>query len=162
MRAMTSADVVESTSVSCALAEGDLVKTDAKGRLRVSREQRKAVLAKFEQSGMSAAKFAIVAGIKYSTFAGWVQRYRRANPKAALRRLRLLEAVVNPSHAPERTSEHVLMVHLPEQRIGTASKHSTIAVDTCQAPFTVASASRDLNSYQSSRFQLAATFPLTP
>lgn len=64
------------------------------------------------QSGMSAAKFAAVAGIKYSTFAGWLQRYRRAKPKAALRRLRLLEAVVDPS---QRTSEKALLLHLPGQ-----------------------------------------------
>ena len=43
---MTSDDVVESTVVACSPSEGDLVKTDARGRLRVSREQRKAVLAK--------------------------------------------------------------------------------------------------------------------
>lgn len=101
--------------MACALAEGVLVQTDAKGRLRVSKEQRKAVLAKFEQSGMSAPKFAAVAGIKYSTFAGWLQRCRRAKPKAALRRLRLLEAVVDPGHPAERTSERVLSVHLPGQ-----------------------------------------------
>ena len=112
---MISTDCVESTSLEPAPAEGELVTTDSKGRLRVSREQRKAGLARFEQSGMSGAKFAAVAGIKYSTFAGWVQRYRRTKSKAALRRLRLLEAVVNPSHAPERTSEHVLVVHLPGQ-----------------------------------------------
>ena len=64
---------------------------------------------------MSAPKFAAVAGIKYSTFVGWVQRYRRAKPKPALRRLRLLEAVVDPSRAQERTSEPVLSVHLPGQ-----------------------------------------------
>ena len=94
---MTSVDPVESTSLTSSPAEGVLVQTDSKGRLRVSKEQRKAVLAKFEQSGMSAAKFAAVAGMKYSTFAGWVQRYRRAKPTAALRRLRLLEAVVDPA-----------------------------------------------------------------
>ena len=113
--AMTSTTSVESTSVAPSSTEGVLVQTDSKGRLRVSREQRKTVLAKFEQSGMSAAKFAALAGVKYSTFAGWVQRYRRAKPKAALRRLRLLEAVVDPSHSQERTSEHVLNVHLPGQ-----------------------------------------------
>jgi hypothetical protein len=46
---------VEATSGVCAPSEDDLVKTDSKGRLRVSKEQRKAVLARFEQSGMSAA-----------------------------------------------------------------------------------------------------------
>ena len=98
----------------CAPGEGVLVQTDSKGRLRVSKEQRKAVLAKFQQSGMSAAGFAAVAGIKYSTFAGWLQRYR-AKPKAARRRLRLLEAVVDPSQSQEQASEHVLRVHLPGQ-----------------------------------------------
>jgi len=61
---------VESTSLA-STPEGVLVTTDAKGRLRVPKEQRKAVLARFEKSGMSAAKFAAVAGIKYSTFAAW-------------------------------------------------------------------------------------------
>ena len=109
----TSSD--ESAALTSSLVEADLVQTDSKGRLRVSKEQRKAVLARFEQSGMSAPKFAAVAGIKYSTFAGWVQRYRRGKPKAALRRLRLLEAVVDPGHAPEQTSERVLSVQLPGQ-----------------------------------------------
>ena len=58
--AMTSTISVEPASQTSCPAEGVLVKTDSKGRLRVSREQRKAVLAKFEQSGMSAAKFAAV------------------------------------------------------------------------------------------------------
>ena len=113
--AMTPTPSVESTSVAPSSPEGVLVQTDSKGRLRVSREQRKAVLAKFDQSGMSAAKFAALAGVKYSTFAGWVQRYRRGKPKAALRRLRLLEAVVDPSQSQEWTSENVLLVHLPGQ-----------------------------------------------
>ena len=112
---MISSDSVEATSLSSCPPEGVLVTTDAKGRLRASREQRKAVLAKFEQSRMSAPKFAAVAGIKYSTFAGWVQRYRRARPKTVLRRLRLLEAVVDPRHVPEPASENVLRVHLPGQ-----------------------------------------------
>ena len=117
---MTSTDAVESTSLACSLAEGDLVKTDSKGRLRVTKEQRKAVLARFEQSGMSAAKFAAAAGIKYSTFAGWLQRYRRAKPKAALRRLRLVEAVVDPG---QQTSAKGLLVHLPGQvRIELSSR----------------------------------------
>jgi hypothetical protein len=112
---MISTESVEATSLASSPAEGELVQTDARGRLRVSKEQRKAVLAKFEQSGMSAPKFAAVAGIKYSTFAGWVQRHRRAKPKAGLRGLRLLEAVVDPGPSPERTSERALSVHLPGQ-----------------------------------------------
>lgn len=112
---MIATNPLEATSVECPPLESDLVTTDSKGRLRVSKEQRKAVLAKFEQSGMSAPKFAAVAGIKYSTFAGWVQRHRRAKPKSTPRRLRLLEAVVEPRHSQEPISEPALKVHLPGQ-----------------------------------------------
>jgi hypothetical protein len=83
-------------------AEAVLVKTDCKGRLRVSKEQRKAVLAKFEQSGMSPAKFAAMAGIRYSTFAGWLQRYRRLKPRVASKGLRLVEAVIGATPSKER------------------------------------------------------------
>jgi hypothetical protein len=109
---MTSTDSVEATSLSSCPGEGVLVKTDSRGYLRTSREQRKAVLAKFEQSGMSAAKFAAVAGIKYSTFAGWVQRYRRVKPRASSKGVRFIEAVIGPPpHKP--TARTGLVVYLP-------------------------------------------------
>lgn len=57
------------------------VTVDAKGRVRVSKEQRRAILAEFERSGVSAAQFAMRAGLKYSTLAGWLQRYRRSKAK---------------------------------------------------------------------------------
>src|SRR5213075_967075 len=110
---MTSISSVESTSLPSTTVEGVLVQTDSKGRLRVSKEQRKAVLAKFEQSGMSGAKFAALAGIKYSTFAGWVQRYRRPKRRVASNGMRFIEAVIgtNPSNGPE--SKTGLVLHLP-------------------------------------------------
>lgn len=112
---MIATDLVEGTSLASSPTEGVLVTSDSKGRLRVSKEQRKAVLARFEQSGMSAPKFAALAGVKYSTFAGWVQRHRRAKPKSTHRGVRLLEAVVQPGHSHEPTSQPVLKVHLPGQ-----------------------------------------------
>jgi transposase-like protein len=66
---------------------------DTKGRLRASKEQRRVVLAEFERSGMSAAAFAQRTGLKYSTFAAWVQRYRRTKRPVRKSPLRLLEAV---------------------------------------------------------------------
>lgn len=90
-----------------------LVTTDSKGRLRLSKEQRQAVLAKFEQSGMSAAKFAAVAGVKYSTFAAWVQRYRRAKPRVASKGMRFIEAVIGPNPSKQPGSKAGLIVHLP-------------------------------------------------
>ena len=82
------------------------VTADTKGRLRASKEQRRVILAKFAQSGMSAAQFARRTGLKYSTFAGWLQRYRRVKRPARKPAMRLLEAVVAPA-------AELLVVHLP-------------------------------------------------
>lgn len=84
------------------------VTADTKGRLRASKEQRRVILAKFEESGLSAARFAQRTGLKYSTFAAWVQRYRRVKRPERKPALRLLEAVVAPT-APTAG----LQVHLP-------------------------------------------------
>ncbi len=70
------------------------VTLDSKGRVRTSREQRRVILAEFERSGVSAAQFAQRSGLKYSTFAGWVQRYRRTKRPGQKSPVRLLEAVV--------------------------------------------------------------------
>ena len=51
------------------------VTLDTKGRVRTSKEQRRVILAEFACSGLSAAVFARQTGLKYSTFALWVQRY---------------------------------------------------------------------------------------
>lgn len=70
------------------------VTMDSRGRVRVPKEQRQLILAEFERSGVSAAQFAKRIGLKYSTLAGWLQRYRRTKPKGRARTVRLLEAVV--------------------------------------------------------------------
>ncbi len=84
------------------------VTMDARGRLQTSKEQRRVILAEFERSGMSAPQFARRTGLKYSTFAAWVQRYcrpKRPRPKSSVR---LLEAVV--ASAPLTSA---LQVQLP-------------------------------------------------
>ena len=102
-------------AVASPVAESVLVTTDSRGRVRVSKEQRRAVLAQFEQSGLSAAKFAKVAGLKYSTLAGWLQRYHRSKPKGRPRRLRLLEAVIDPASSAALTAAKGVVLHLPGQ-----------------------------------------------
>jgi transposase-like protein len=67
---------------------------DSKGRVRTSKEQRRIILGEFERSGLSAAQFAQQTGLKYSTLAGWLQRYRRSQSPGRARAVRLLEAVV--------------------------------------------------------------------
>jgi transposase-like protein len=76
--------------------------------VRTTREQRRLILAEFERSGMSAAAFARRTGLKYSTFAFWVQRCRRTKRPARKAPVRLLEAVLTPS-----TPTTVLTVLLP-------------------------------------------------
>ena len=73
---------------------------DTEGRLRVTKAQRRDILAAFGRSGESLPQFARRLGIKYSTLARWVQlsRPKHARPKPSLQ---LLEAVVesSPAHA---------------------------------------------------------------
>ena len=84
------------------------VSVDTKGRVRVSKAQRQLILSEFERSGVSATEFAQRTGLKYSTLAGWLQRYRRTKAKRRSSPVRLLEAVVEPAQ-----SALVLVVHLP-------------------------------------------------
>jgi hypothetical protein len=58
---------------------GDRVlKRDALGRVKTDAARRDAILDEFERGGLSGVKFAAVTGIKYATFASWMQRRRRA------------------------------------------------------------------------------------
>lgn len=84
------------------------VHLDAKGRVRVSKEQRRLLLAEFARGSESAPRFAQRMGLKYSTFAAWVHRYGRTKRPERKPPLRLLEAVVTP--APSMSA---LMVQLP-------------------------------------------------
>ena len=81
---------------------------DSKGRVRTSPEQRRVILAEFERSGLSAARFARQTGLKYPTFAAWVAQSRRTKRSQPKPPLRLLEAVVTP---PAVTA--TLQVQLP-------------------------------------------------
>ena len=56
----------------------ELLKVDALGRVWTTPDRREWLLDEFERSGVAGAEFARIAGIKYSTFATWVQRRRRA------------------------------------------------------------------------------------
>ena len=54
-----------------------ILKTDVPGRVHMPADRREAILDAFEQSGMSGQAFAKHAGLKYPTFASWVQKRRR-------------------------------------------------------------------------------------
>ena len=53
-----------------------------------------------------------MAGIKYSTLAGWLQRYRRVKPRVPSKGVRFIEAVIGPSPPKEPESKTGLIVHL--------------------------------------------------
>ena len=97
-----------SSTVTAAVLPKVPVILDTQGRMRTSREQRRRLLAEFERSGMSATRFAQRTGLKYSTLAGWVQRYRRTKRPGRRSPVRLLEALV--ASAPSSAS---LQVQLP-------------------------------------------------
>ena len=75
-----------------------ILKTDTRGRVFTPRQKRDELLAEFERSGLSGAKFAQLAGVRYTTFAGWVQQHRKARRvdkshgmRAAAPQVRLVE-----------------------------------------------------------------------
>lgn len=61
-----------------------LVRSDRRGRLRYTSGQREALLNAYDSSGLSGPKFAALHGVKYQTFAAWLQRRKRSDPAAGL------------------------------------------------------------------------------
>ncbi len=57
-------------------ADGNVIKADGKGRVRMTADQREKLLEEFERSGISGPQFSAVAGVKYQTLAGWARKRR--------------------------------------------------------------------------------------
>ena len=85
-----------------------LLKVDGAGRVWTPRELREGVLDEFERSGLPGTQFALRLGVKYSTFASWVQKRRRE--RAGRDKLQWVEASVR---APVAAQCKALMVQLP-------------------------------------------------
>jgi DNA-binding transcriptional regulator YiaG len=60
-------------------ASEQILKRDVIGRVQTPQGLRERIVDEFERSGMSGREFARMAGMKYPTFASWVQKRRRAN-----------------------------------------------------------------------------------
>ena len=94
--------------------DGAILKTDTKGRIKTPLARQEQLLDEFERSSLSATKFAALTGLKYQTFAGWVQRRRKqrgaAAPVVAPAQMRWLEAVVDQAAGVEPAG---LCVQLP-------------------------------------------------
>jgi len=99
--------------------EISIIKTDEVGRRQTPAARRERLLDEFDRSGLSAARFAAVTGLKYSTFAAWVHR-RRKQPAAAAKvaaksadPVRWLEAVVATAQTAGEPISAVVVLQLP-------------------------------------------------
>jgi transposase len=100
------------------LSEAVLLKTDVLGRVKHTREQRERILDEFERSGTSGPKFAELVGVKYQTFATWMQErkrrgraYRKTKSQAkTAAQVKWFEAVVRQGTTPGGSG---LLLHLP-------------------------------------------------
>lgn len=85
-----------------------ILKTDALGRVRMPAERREAILDAFGQSGMSGQAFAKHVGVKYTTFATWIQKRRRKRseypkkklPKPSPSQITFVEAQIEKPTVP--------------------------------------------------------------
>jgi hypothetical protein len=108
----------------------EVLKQDARGRVRTPVARREALLDEFEKSGMSGAAFARLSGIKYATFAAWAAKRRKgrtalsttvcpqahgSTPASSGDPIRLFEAVVDGGGPVDRhlAGSHGLLVELP-------------------------------------------------
>jgi len=103
------------------LADEVVLKQDVLGRVKTPKGRREQLLDEFERSGLPGLKFAELAGIKYQTFATWIQQRRRqrgddaaGKVKAAKPSVQWLEAVMSPaSGSVVKAGGSFLVLHLP-------------------------------------------------
>lgn len=97
--------------------DGEIIKTDCIGRIRVSCEHREKLLDTFESSGMSGQKFAEHCGVKYTTFASWVQKRRRERNEYPTKHdapsESLLQSLAEVELAPIKATNEGLSIELP-------------------------------------------------
>ncbi len=92
----------------------EILKQDRKGRVRTPRAKQEAILDEYERSGMSGPEFAEYLGIKYQTFATWVQNRRKRKSGGLVegrRAVSWLEAEVSGEES--RGGNPGLVVELP-------------------------------------------------
>ena len=92
-------------------------KRDGRGRRLAVRREREAVIAAYEQSGMTQREFAQREGIKFHTFTGWLKRYRQPGEKPTFAQVRVAK--------PTRSSK--LTVKLPSGMVVRGTEASQVA-----------------------------------
>ena len=93
-----------------------VLKVDTAGRVHVSRERREQLLREFATSGISARRFAQLAGVNPVTFYSWLQKQRAIGTETPVRSagnpVSFMEAVLGCPPAVQSCSEAPLVVHL--------------------------------------------------
>ena len=60
-----------------------ILKSDRRGRLRYSAEQKAALVEGYQTSGLSGPRFAALHGVNYQTLASWLQKHKQTASTAA-------------------------------------------------------------------------------
>jgi hypothetical protein len=102
------------------MEQRSLLKQDVRGRVQTPTARREELLDEFERGGLSGGKFAALVGVKYSTFASWVAKRKRARAgksgaknTTSVGALRLVEAMLPAGCEVHATSRaEALSVHL--------------------------------------------------
>jgi transposase-like protein len=108
---------------------------DRLGRVRTPRSRRQELLAEYDRSGLSQAAFARRAGVRYPTFAHWVQERRRTDGAAEAEapavspstRFMELRLPGTPSMPPSSRSAAELSVTLPDGVVLRGAEPSALA-----------------------------------
>jgi len=61
----------------------EILKTDQRGQVRRSPQQREELLKEYDRSGLSGAKCGRLVGLKYQTLAGWLHQRRKQGKQLA-------------------------------------------------------------------------------
>ena len=93
-----------------------VLKQDELGRVRTSRERRVLLVEEFQRSGLSASKFAQLAGVHYNTFWNWLRVHgltARQDKQRTPTKPRLVEVCFDPKQAAATSRQAGLEVALP-------------------------------------------------
>jgi hypothetical protein len=98
----------------------EILKTDKRGRVRMTPERRQELLEELDRSGLSAPKFAALTGLKYQTLAGWLHQRRKQRDEmvpvvspAKEPTVQWLETVIEKAQATQAVPSSNLIVRLP-------------------------------------------------
>ena len=120
---MTSITPIESPSL---LAP---IKTDLKGRLKLSNEHKSELLDAYENSGLSGIQFAKIHGLKYPTFISWVRK-RKDQQRPGPYPSSFIEVDLDPD-AKQESPLHITLPNGARIEVRTSS-HIQLAAELLQ------------------------------